>query len=206
MSQTKQIATDHLARLNQGDITGAAALMAETCVDHGAIPEAQAVSLQSGWPTPTSDISYRNRTVGDVLIFGVTPPYQTVQDYRFAAGTPLADPDIRERRLVAVVGFDVADKLFGSPEQAIGRKLRIAGREMTVKAVTAKKGRVLGQSFDGFALLPITTFETLYGRRKTTTVSVKMPDGADVVALNVRSLDGIDVAALNIRAFDGRSR
>ena len=145
-----------------------------------AIPDAMAVSIQSGWPTPTSDVSYRNRTVGDVLIFGVTPPYQTVQDYRFAAGTPLADPDVRERRLVAVVGFDVADKLFGSPERAIGRKIRIAGREMTIKAVTAKKGRVLGQSFDGFALLPISTFETLYGRRKTTTVSVKMPDEGDI--------------------------
>jgi len=109
-----------------------------------AIPDAMAVSIQSGWPTPTSDVSYR------------------------------------ERRLVAVVGFDVADKLFGSPEQAIGRRIRIAGREMTIKAVTAKKGRVLGQSFDGFALLPITTFETLYGRRKTTTVSVKMPDEGDI--------------------------
>ena len=144
------------------------------------IPDALAVSLQSGWPTPTSDISYRNRTVGDVLVFGVTAPYQTVQDYRFIAGDPLADPDVHERRPVAVLGFDVADKLFGGPELAIGRKVRIGGREITVKAVTAKKGRVLGQSFDGFALLPITTFEMLYGRRKTTTVSVKMADGADL--------------------------
>ena len=63
-----------------------------------AVPEARAVSLQSGWPTPVSDISYRNRTVGTVLIFGVTPPYQIVQDYRFEAGGPLSDPDVRERR------------------------------------------------------------------------------------------------------------
>jgi putative ABC transport system permease protein len=150
-----------------------------------AIPEAQAVSVQSGWPTPASDISYRNRTVGDVLVFGVTPPYQTVQDYRFAAGEPLADPDVRQRRLVVVLGFDVAEKLFGSAEQAVGRSIRVAGREMTVKAVTAKKGRVLGQSFDGFALMPISTFESIYGRRKTTTVSIKMasaeaiPDAMD---------------------------
>jgi putative ABC transport system permease protein len=33
---------------------------------------------------------------------------------------------------------------------------------------------VLGQSFDTFVLLPFTTFESLYGRRKTTVVSVKM--------------------------------
>ncbi|MGE5090948.1 MAG: ABC transporter permease, partial [Bacillota bacterium] len=41
-----------------------------------ALPEAAAVALQSGWPTPMSDVVHRNRTVGDVLVFGVTPPYQ----------------------------------------------------------------------------------------------------------------------------------
>jgi putative ABC transport system permease protein len=159
-----------------------------------AIPEAQAVSIQSGWPTPSSDVSYRNRTVGDVLVFGVTPPYQTVQDYRFAAGEPLADPDVRERRLVVVLGFDVADKLFGSAEQAVGRKIRLAGREMTVKAVTAKKGRVLGQSFDGFALVPISTFEAIYGRRKTTTVSVKMASAEAIPAAMDRAEEAMRLA------------
>jgi putative ABC transport system permease protein len=146
-----------------------------------AVPDAQAVSMQSGWPTPLSDISYRNRTVGDVTVFGVTPPFQVVQDYRFAAGDPLAETDVRERRLVAVIGFDVAEKLFGEPAAAIGRRIRVAGREMRVTGVTARKGRVLGQSFDGFALLPITTFESIYGRRKTTTVSVKMADAEDIL-------------------------
>jgi putative ABC transport system permease protein len=141
-----------------------------------ALVDAEAVSLQSGWPTPFADISYRNRTVGSVLIFGVTPDYQVVQDYRIAYGDPLTDPDVADRRLVAVVGPEVADKLFDNPELAIGKKIRIGGTEITIKGVTAKKGRVLGQSFDGFALLPLSTFEAIYGRRLTTTVSVKMPD------------------------------
>ena len=51
-----------------------------------ALPDAEAVALQSGWPTPISDVSYRDRTVGNVLIFGVTPPYQIVQDYQIAGG------------------------------------------------------------------------------------------------------------------------
>jgi putative ABC transport system permease protein len=139
-----------------------------------ALPDAQAVAFQSGWPTPTSDIVYRNRTVGDVLVFGITPPFQIVQDYRFAAGEALSEPDDRERRYTTVLGFDVAEKLFGDPHAAIGRKVRLAGRELTIKGVIAKKGRVLGQSFDGFALLPYSTFEAMYGRRKTTVVSVKM--------------------------------
>jgi len=159
-----------------------------------ALPEALAVSMQSGWPTPSSDVTHLNRTVGNVLVFGVTPPYQIVQDYRFTAGEPLADPDVTERRLVTVLGYDVAEKLFGDPEMAIGRKIRVGGREMRVKAVTAKKGRVLGQSFDGFALLPISTFEAIYGRRKTTTVSVKMDQAAQLPDAMARAEEAMRLA------------
>jgi putative ABC transport system permease protein len=159
-----------------------------------ALPDAIAVSLQSGWPTPQSDVTYRNQTVGGVLVFGVTPPYQVVQDYVFAAGEPLADPDIRERRLVAVLGFEVADKLFGDPEFAIGKRVRIAGREMRVKGVTARKGRVLGQSFDGFAMVPISTFESIYGRRKTTTISVKLEDAEAIPDAMARAEEAMRVA------------
>src|SRR2546428_8924504 len=141
-----------------------------------AVPDAQAISLQSGWPTPMADVQWRNRTVGDVLVFGVTPPFVVVQDYVFAAGAPFTDVDQRQRRLVAVLGFDVADKLFGAPELAIGSPIRVRGAQLTIKGVIAKKGTVLGQSWDGFVMLPLTTFEALHGRRKTTVISVKMSE------------------------------
>jgi putative ABC transport system permease protein len=54
-----------------------------------ALPEARAISIQSGWPTPQADIVWRDKTLADVPIFGVTPSYQEVQDYRIAAGRPL---------------------------------------------------------------------------------------------------------------------
>jgi putative ABC transport system permease protein len=58
-----------------------------------------------------------------------------------------------------------------------------------VVGVVEKKGRMLGQSFDGFVLLPITTFESLYGRRRTTTISVKMAT-AEEVAEGMALADG----------------
>jgi putative ABC transport system permease protein len=154
--------------------------MADAEAVRRAIPDAQAVALQSGYPPPVSDVEHRNRTVGSVLVFGVTPPYQTVQDYVYLAGDPLADPDVTERRLVVTLGHEVAEKLFDVPERAVGRMVRVAGRELRVKGVIAQKGRVLGQSFDGFVLLPISTFEAFYGRRKTTVVSVKMASAEQI--------------------------
>ncbi|MBA2539043.1 MAG: ester cyclase [Deltaproteobacteria bacterium] len=38
---TKDLAIDHFNRINTGDLAGAAALVAEDCVNHQALPEAQ---------------------------------------------------------------------------------------------------------------------------------------------------------------------
>src|SRR5439155_1673372 len=142
-----------------------------------ALPDAKAIALQSGWPTPQADVVWRNKTVGDVFVFGVTAPFQLVQDHQFAAGDPLTDIDVRERRPVVELGYDIADKLFeGNVALAVGQRIRILGQQYLVKGVVAKKGTVLGQSWDGFVMLPLTSIEALYGRRKTTVISGKMSE------------------------------
>jgi len=166
---------------------------ADAAVVAEALPDAEAVGLQSGWPTPQADVVWRDRTLGDVLIFGVTAPFQLVQDYRFAEGRPLNDLDVRERRYVAVVGADVAERLFEGVSP-LNRDVRILGERFTVVGVVAKKGRVLGQSFDGFVLLPLSTFEMLYGRRNTTTVSVKMRDAEAVPRGMARAEEAMRIA------------
>ena len=140
-----------------------------------ALPDAQAVSMQSGWPTPITDVIWRGRTVGSIIVFGITPEFQVVQDYRIAAGRALSAVDVTQRMSSVVLGAEVAEKLFESVSP-IGQEVRVAGERYTVIGVTEPKGRVLGQSFDAFALIPITRFEMRYGRRLTTTISVKMED------------------------------
>jgi putative ABC transport system permease protein len=158
-----------------------------------AIPEALAISLTSGYPTPQADVVWGDRTLGDVLVFGITSDYQVVQDYRFTNGQPLTDIDVRERRFVCVVGAEVADKLFESVDP-VGHEVRIHGERFTIVGVVAPKGRILGQSFDGFVMLPFTTFESMYGRRQTTTISVKMPEAAGVADGMARAEEAMRVA------------
>lgn len=166
---------------------------ADAEVVRAALPDAEAISITSGWPTPQSDIVWHERTLGDVLIFGVSPEHQVVQDYRFSGGVPLNDIDIRQRRNVAVVGADVAKNLFEDVDP-VGREIRIRGELFTIVGVVAPKGRVLGQSFDGFAMVPITTFESMYGRRQTTTISVKMKSALDVAGAMQRAEEAMRVA------------
>jgi putative ABC transport system permease protein len=159
-----------------------------------AVPDAEAIALQSGWPTPMADVQWRNRTTGDVFIFGVTAPYVVVQDYQFAAGEPLTDVDVQQRRYVAVLGYDVAEKLFGNAEAAVGRPIRVRGIQLLVKGVIARKGTVLGQSWDGFVMLPLSTFESMYGRRQTMVISVKMPTAEGVAPAMLRAEEAMRIA------------
>src|SRR2546423_2123242 len=159
-----------------------------------AVPDAEAIALQSGWPTPMADVQWRNRTTGDVFVFGVTAPYVVVQDYAFAAGEALTDVDVLQRRYVAVLGYDVADKLFGDATAAVGRVIRVRGMPLVVKGVITRKGTVLGQSWDGFVMLPLTTFEAMYGRRQTMVISVKMPTADGVGPAMLRAEEAMRIA------------
>src|SRR5256714_5823101 len=159
-----------------------------------AVPDAEAIALQSGWPTPMADVQWRNRTVGDAFVFGVTAPYVLVQDYAFAAGEPLTDVDLSQRRFVAVLGYDIADKLFGTVSAAVGRTIRVHGIQLLVKGVIARKGTVLGQSWDGFVMLPLTTFESMYGRRQTMVISVKMKSAETVGPAMLRAEEAMRIA------------
>jgi putative ABC transport system permease protein len=165
----------------------------DAAVVRQAIPEASAISLTSGYPTPQSDIVWGDRTLGDVLVFGITPDYQLVKDYRFSSGQPLSDVDVRERRYVCVVGAEVAEKLFETIEP-VGQQIRIHGELFTIVGVVARKGKILGQSFDGFVMLPFSTFESMYGRRQTTTISVKMTDATLVDDAMARAQEAMRIA------------
>jgi len=184
-----RISDDEISRINRRPkITprDADAVMA-------AIPEAEAVSFQSGWPTPRVDLVWRNQRIADVILFGVTEQFQLVQDYRVEAGRPLSDVDVAQRRPVIVVGHDVAEALFPGVT-AVGRTVRVMGEQFEIVGVNAGKGRVLGQSFDTYALMPTTRFEMLYGRRSTTVVSVKMQNADEVAPAMARAEEAMRVA------------
>jgi putative ABC transport system permease protein len=112
-----------------------------------------------------------------------------VQDYKFNR-RPAADRHRRARRRnVVVIGSDVATLLFDNGD-AIDQEVRVMGKRFTVVGVVGRKGRMLGQSFDGFALMPITVFESIYGLRQTTTISVKMHEAADIGPAMARAQGG----------------
>jgi len=77
---------------------------------------------------------------------------------------------IREQAaLVAVVGADIVDAFFGTMEP-IGKEIEVDGHPMRIVGVAEKKGSVFGNSQDNFVWMPITTFQKLYGSRRSVTI------------------------------------
>jgi putative ABC transport system permease protein len=152
--------------------------MTDVATVREALPDAQAIGISGGGGVQANAV-WQGQTLGAINILGVTAPYQQVQDYKIVDGDPLADVDIAERRAVAVIGHDVADKLFGQVDP-VGQQLRLGQDIVTVIGVAAPKGSFLGRSADLFALIPLTRYEMSYGRRPTAVIGVKMSTADEV--------------------------
>jgi putative ABC transport system permease protein len=158
-----------------------------------AVPDARAVAIQSGFPPATSDVEWHNQSVDEVLTYGVTAPWHIVQDHQFAFGHGITDVDVFERRPVVVLGWDVYQQLMGGRVDPVGERLRLNGREVTVIGVIQKRGTVLGVSRDNVALLPLSVWESIYGRLSSYVVYVKMADVSQLPGAMARAEEALRI-------------
>ncbi|MBI1723568.1 MAG: ABC transporter permease, partial [Gemmatimonadetes bacterium] len=158
-----------------------------------AIPDAVAVAMQTGFPPPFSELRWRGQSADGVITLGITPAWHRIQEHPWAFGHALTDVDVVQRRRVAVIGWDVYTALMGESVQPIGQQVRVNGHEVTIVGVVAKRGTVLGQPRDNMILLPFTTFESFFGRRKTTVVFVKMGEVGQIPGAMARAEEAMRI-------------
>ena len=105
-------------------------------------------------------------------IAGVTPEFLPVRQFEVAQGRFFSTGDLGSASNVAVVGPDLATKLFGN-RSAIGRQLRIRNQPFEVIGVLEPKGAAFGQNQDENAYVPLSTMVSkLSGRDPTYGVSL----------------------------------
>jgi len=122
---------------------------------------------------------YRNKQVRGVAIRGRSAGYEVVDDYTLGAGRLFTDVDDQRRRLVCVLGSEVADELFSGLDP-IGKQIRLGEENYEVIGVMAQKGKLLGQSQDRFAAIPVRTFQKYKQERGSFGVAVKSMDQASM--------------------------
>ncbi|MBS1533259.1 MAG: ABC transporter permease [Bacteroidetes bacterium] len=100
-------------------------------------------------------IKYQSNTAEGVQINAVTQDHDKVWNFDLSQGRYFTDIDSRAGAPVAVVGFDIADNLFPNGD-AIGKKIKVMGRYLTIIGVFSKEGKdIFGNSDDKTIMIPL---------------------------------------------------
>jgi putative ABC transport system permease protein len=116
-------------------------------------------------------------------LFGVTPEFELVRNYALIEGSFITDDNVNGLASVALLGPEVADKLFGRRELITGETIRIEGQPFRVIGILEPKGGGSFGSQDNVILVPLTTARVRLLDRERDHVDV-----AYVQAINAESV------------------
>jgi len=122
-------------------------------------------------------ITYRDKSIDQTSITGLTSGYVNFAGYNADHRGRLMSPaEVDSNRPVVVLGWQIADRLFGETVDPLDKIIQIDGVHFRVVGVSEKKGTILGQSQDSFALIPLGQFSMLFGSRRSLQLTVKARD------------------------------
>ena len=120
-------------------------------------------------------ISYRDKSIDNVSVQGVTAEYVNFSSYDAERGRLMSPTEVERAQPVAVIGWQTADRLFGTLDP-LDKILQIEGIHFRVVGVSAKRGTIFGQSLDEFAVIPLGQYQMIFGSRRPLSVTVKPRD------------------------------
>jgi len=127
-----------------------------------------------------ASMSYRNESVDGAQVTGVSPDYINFATYDVERGRLISPVEIATNRPVAIIGWDVADKLFGQVDP-IDKTIAIGKSHFRVVGVHKKKGSAFGNSQDNFAIISLGIFRKMFGSRMFGMQLVVKPKQPEVV-------------------------
>jgi len=127
---------------------------------------------------------FGSSNVSGVTARGITMSYGEINGMDLASGRYFSGVEMQTGQAVVILGHDVADGLFPSGD-AVGKKVKVNGREFAVIGVmTAKGASMVGENEDQMALIPVRQYIRSIGRRH---------DGG---ALQIKAREGVEIKAL----------
>jgi putative ABC transport system permease protein len=117
-------------------------------------------------------IKYGTNDIDDANIIGFTHEMPEINTRELAQGRNITRLDVARGAPVCDVGFDVADKLIPGTDP-IGKVIRVDTGECEIVGVAKKRGSVMGQSQDSWVILPLTTYQAMYGSSDSLRLWVK---------------------------------
>jgi putative ABC transport system permease protein len=145
-------------------------------------------------------ITYRERSIDNAQLRGVSSDYVNFSSFDAERGRLMSPTEVDSARPVTVIGWQIADRLFGSDVEAIDKIIQIEGVHFRVLGVSAKRGTLLGRSQDEFAIIPLAQFRMIFGSRRSLSLSVKPRDVSQIAP----AIDDAMVALRTARRLNPR--
>jgi len=118
-------------------------------------------------------------------VLGVLETTPTVFIRALAQGTYVSRSDVDTGRRVAVLGYGVAQKLFGDRDP-VGLQMDVAGVRFRVVGVFAKLGQSLGVDRDDEVHIPISAAQRLLGTARVDALAIKAADATRLDLLSAQ--------------------
>ena len=104
----------------------------------------------------TQDIKGGDTTLESIAVVGTTPSFTKVREYALAEGRFITDNDNDQTNKIVVLGYNIAQELFGGASAAVGQSIKIDTTKFVVVGVMAEKGLVGSTDYDERVYIPIT--------------------------------------------------
>jgi len=121
-------------------------------------------------------ITYHDKSIDQTRITGVTGDYINFSSFDAERGRLMSSVEVDTARPVAVIGWQTADRLFGNDIDPLDKTIQIEGVHFRIVGVSAKRGAILGQTQDEFAIIPLGQFRIIFGARRNLSLTVKPRD------------------------------
>ena len=109
-------------------------------------------------------MTFRGEGVDGAQVQGVSSEYINFGTFDVERGRLISPVEIDTLRPVTVIGWDLADKLYG-PVDPLDKTIAIARQHFRIVGVHKKKGSAFGNSQDNFAIIPLGIFRKMFGAR-----------------------------------------
>jgi putative ABC transport system permease protein len=107
---------------------------------------------------------YQNKeTNPNYSIAGVNTDAMKTNDWNVEEGRDFREDDINYSANVCLVFHPLIDKLFPN-SNPIDKEIRVDGRPLRIIGVVEPQTALFGQSRDNYVIVPITTWQSIYGR------------------------------------------
>ena len=92
--------------------------------------------------------SYEDNILKGVNLYGVTPEYKNIQSFNIGYGRYFNESDFTRGVPYGVIGFKVAEELYGKADKGVGKTITYKGRKLLVIGVIEKQGSAIINGYD----------------------------------------------------------